>query len=302
MNLLADYAAEWEFVLGGEVTASSRKIYLRAVRQFDEELDPEITELDQITQRHVREWLASLASAGRSNATRRVRLIGLRLFFGYLVGEPDIELSTNPAAGLKLPQVTVQPTLMPREADVSKVLATMSGPSFRDRRDVLAIRLLADCGCRRAELVGIDMEDVKLDIGRVLLRRTKGGVERWVPLSPSTVQACRKYLRARKRHPAATQSTALLLSQRRIGDCRLTGSGVFEMLNRRCDAAGIERIRPHSLRHLWAHDQLASGVGETSVETLAGWRSPTMIRRYGASLAAERAIDASQRKARGDRF
>lgn len=301
MNLLSDYAAEWEFVLGGEVTASSRKIYMRAVRQFGEWMDPEITELDQITQRHVRGWLASLASAGRSDATRRVRLIGLRLFFGYLVGESDIELSTNPAAGLKLPQVRMQPALMPRDSDVSTLLATMSGPSFSDRRDVLVVRLLADVGCRRAELVGIDTDDVKLDIGRVLLRRTKGGHERWVPLSPTTIQSCRKYLRARKRHPGAA-SPALLLSQRRTGECRLTGSGVFEMLNRRCDAAGIERIRPHSLRHLWAHDQLASGVGETAVETLAGWRSPTMIRRYGASLAAERAIDASRQRARGDRF
>lgn len=306
MEIIADYASEWELTLDS-VVPSTRRVYLRGVRQFAEWMaanHPARTELTDITRAHVRAWLASMATT-HADGTRRVRLIAVRLFFGYLVGEPDVELSSNPTTGIELPKVIVQPVPMPREQDVSELLASVNGPRYLDRRDQLIVRMLLDVGCRRSELSGVDVVDLDVRDPRaatVTLRRTKNGRARVAPLANKTVLSLKKYLRARAKH-RATEQPALLLSERgnKAGDHRLTGAGIAEMLERRCGRSGIDRIKPHGLRHLWAHDQLASGMNESAVEILAGWSSPMMVRRYGSSLAAERAIDASRKLARGDR-
>ena len=47
-------------------------------------------------------------------------------------------------------------------------------------------------------------------------------------------------------------------------------------------------------RHTWAHAYLAAGLGESSLMRLAGWSDASMLRRYGAVLAQERAIAAGR--------
>ena len=67
------------------------------------------------------------------------------------------------------------------------------------------------------------------------------------------------------------------------------------MLNRRGRAAGLGRIHAYQFRHTFAHDMKAAGLGDDELMALAGWRSPQMLARYGASARAERA-EASYRR------
>ena len=56
------------------------------------------------------------------------------------------------------------------------------------------------------------------------------------------------------------------------------------------------------LRNQFAHHFLLNGGRESDLMALAGWKSPAMVRRYVASAQQERAIQAHEKMALGDRY
>ncbi len=112
------------------------------------------------------------------------------------------------------------------------------------------IRMLASTGIRIGEAVKLTMDDVNLDQDYLVLRDTKNGKDRLIPMSGSLAGICRQYLKYRALLPATSDYFFVKLNG--LG-CRADGFSMW--WPRILKVAGIKRRgltvgpRIHDLRH-----------------------------------------------------
>ncbi|MFD4976993.1 tyrosine-type recombinase/integrase [Streptomyces sp. NPDC058424] len=238
---------------------------------------------------------------GGTNTKQR----NLRHLFAWLAEEYD---HPHPWDDKRLQRYTVPQDAAPKtlsEDFIKDVLKVTGGGSPRVRdfertRDHAIIRVLTE-GLRADELLRLAADSLHLEEGLLRVPPVKGArasrAGRIVPLQPKTVLALRRYLRAREGHRHAGGGWLWLGTR---GRGRLKYSGLYRMVNRRAEQAGYGHVAPHMHRHAWTHDLLSAGVSPEDVMEVGGWKDRSMLRRYGADMAADRAVTAVRRL--GDRY
>ena len=134
------------------------------------------------------------------------------------------------------------------------------------QRDHAMLEVFYGGALRVSELVGMALEDLKLDLGYVLVRG-KGDKERMVPLGRAAIDSLRAYLaEGRPQLAAGKQSPLVFLGQ---GGCQLTRQRVWQMV-RAAGAAAGRHASPHMLRHSCATHMVEGGADLRTVQTILG--------------------------------
>ena len=182
----------------------------------------------------------SQASTGRIQACLKS--------FGRFVASLGVT-GRDPAAWIKIKRHQRNAPRYLTLQDVKVLLkAVASRKGVIAQRDLVMLKLFLGTGIRLAELVGLDIADVRLDDKKLWLQRVKGGHSQERFLNTDLRRALRKYIRARKK--VVSNSEALFLSNR---DTRISTRQVQERMKLWLRWAGLEgKITVHGLRHTFA--------------------------------------------------
>jgi integrase/recombinase XerD len=133
------------------------------------------------------------------------------------------------------------------------------------KRDRAMLETLYASGLRVSELINIKLEDLKLELGHVLVRG-KGDKERLVPLGRAAQEAIRDYM-AKARAVLLNGRVSPVLFVRR-GGSRLTRQRAWQMVN--AASASGTHASPHTLRHSCATHMVENGADLRTVQTILG--------------------------------
>ncbi len=178
----------------------------------------------------------------------------------------------NPIRRVKAPKLAVQPIEPVSLADV-RALAETCQHNYSGTRDKAMILGLLDTGARAREFLDLNLQDVDLATGSLLIRKGKGRKPRMAFLGRKTTKALRAYLRVRH-----DTNPALWVSIR--GD-RMTYAALRCLLRRRAHLAGLKVIpSPHDFRRAFALLMLRNGVDIFALQRLMGHSDLQVLRRY----------------------
>ena len=142
----------------------------------------------------------------------------------------------------------------------------------RDRAILLS---LLDTGCRANEFVSLDVGDINLADGSVMVREGKGGKSRVAFLGTKSRKELMRYMRHRG---DVGLGDPLWISVR--GGRRLSYWGLRQIIRRRAEKAGVDAPMLHSFRRAFALLCLRNGADIYSLQKLMGHSDLTVLRRY----------------------
>ena len=261
---------------------------IQTVKSYREDLSQALefvrkqASVKQVEPRHwntrtLRAFVAWLHEQQYAKSTIARRLAAIRSFGKYLCREGVI--ASNPAEALRAPRLDRK---LPHFLTVEQIQQLLNAPSevtplgIRDRA---ILETLYSAGLRVSELCGLNVADVDLTEG-VLIIRGKGKKERLALLGDWALAAFKLWLEQRANMLAEVKLTGEAVFLNRDAG-RLTTRSVGRLLVKYLRQASLDpRTTPHTLRHSFATHMVDNGADLRGVQELLGHKSLTTTQIY----------------------
>jgi integrase/recombinase XerD len=244
--------------------------YERDLLQFAEFLEKRRRVLASARRGDIGDFIQQLFSHQVDGRSVARKLSALRQFYKYLLLDRHIE--HDPTLNIDSPR---QWKVLPKSLARDEVEQLIKAPdAVRDTREAAALaardRAMLEVfyagALRVSEIVGVHVEDLKLDLGYALVRG-KGDKERVVPLGQAALQAVREYICGARALLLGDRNSPLVFVGRR--GARLTRQRVWQMVRAAAQRSG-RSASPHMLRHSCATHMVENGADLRTVQTILG--------------------------------
>jgi site-specific recombinase XerD len=144
-------------------------------------------------------------------------------------------------------------------------------------RDAALLGILYAGGLRRAEVVALDLENLDLSTGAILVNG-KGSKQRRVFIVNGALEAVKAWLVHRGNAPGP-----LLLPVKKGGHVvhrRMTDAALAERVRYLAKGAGVSTLSPHDFRRSFVGEMLDLGSDLATVSQMAGHANPSTTAKY----------------------
>ena len=195
------------------------------------------------------------------------KINSIKAFFRYLIGEGVVE--SNPAESISHPKIEQTPPRVLTRLEYRALRDACRG----DERLFAIVELLLQTGMRISELASLQMDDVDLDRGIMVIQAQNSRDERKVPLNKAAKKSLMDYLKIR---PRAREKTVFLTKTSRPFLVR----NIRTAIDRYFRLAGIKDAKVNDLRHTFIVEQLKAGTPLVYVSQLVGHKRITTTEKY----------------------
>jgi site-specific recombinase XerD len=261
------------------LSPKTRAAYLYDLSRFREFLlenmgYPEPLSLESIGQEEVKAYIHHLREElDYRPATLSRTISSIRVFFDFTVAEGILE--ANPTDGIRNPRHAQKLPVYLVEGELKRLFGAPDLSTPLGVRDRAMLVMMAFCGLRLQELVGLNMLDLDFESGTVRVMG-KGSKERLVPMNEDVARTVLEWLQ--QREPADGEKAVFL---NRFGR-RLSGRMVEKLVDKYVEQAGIskQRLSPHKLRHTFATMLHSRDVDLVDIQALLGHASISTTQIY----------------------
>lgn len=209
-----------------------------------------------------------------SSATIHGHVRTLRAFFNWLVREGLAD--KNVAADLKPPKMVKKVVSTLSDEEIIKILNTVSGSDYCQKRNRTIFMLLLDTGLRIGELVNLKMEDAHLDQG-FLKVMGKGKKERVVPIGSNAQKEMQRYVFRYRPKTDDTTCENFFLSR---SGMPITDNSIKLTFAKLAKESGVYRLHAHLCRHTFATRLLLNGGDVFTLQQILGHSTLEMVKHY----------------------
>ncbi|MDJ0713915.1 MAG: site-specific integrase [Prochloraceae cyanobacterium] len=174
--------------------------------------------------------------------------------------------------------------------EINRLVESCISLSAIDLRDGAVIAILRGGGIRRDELVKLTTDDLDLCDGELIVRRGKGGKQRTVYLNEEALTFVKNWLKIRGDAPGALICPVTKGNRVIVRHFASDGDGIYKLLKRRAEKAGVVDFSPHDFRRTFC-SELLDDEDLFTVQDLAGHVSSVTTKKY------DRRGEARKRKA-----